>query len=61
MSPAALLTQAAFLSVRKQAWLPDDGQLHAMTAANPFSRFRVYDPAGNVVETYEHKGDCREW
>jgi hypothetical protein len=22
---------------------------------------RVYDPAGNVIETHEHKGDFREW
>ena len=22
---------------------------------------RVYDQAGNVIETHEHKGDFREW
>jgi hypothetical protein len=22
---------------------------------------RVYDEAGNVIETYEHAGDFREW
>jgi len=22
---------------------------------------RVYDAAGNVIETHEHKGDFREW
>jgi hypothetical protein len=22
---------------------------------------RVYDDAGNVIETHEHKGDLREW
>jgi len=22
---------------------------------------RVYDKAGNVIETHEHKGDFREW
>jgi hypothetical protein len=22
---------------------------------------RVYDDAGNVIETHEHKGDCKEW
>jgi hypothetical protein len=22
---------------------------------------RVYDAAGNVVETHEHKGDFKEW
>jgi len=22
---------------------------------------RVYDAAGNLIETYEHKGDFKEW
>jgi hypothetical protein len=22
---------------------------------------RVYDAAGNVIETYDHKGDFKEW
>jgi hypothetical protein len=22
---------------------------------------RVYDHAGNVIETHEHKGDLKEW
>ena len=22
---------------------------------------RVYDDAGNVIETHEHKGDSKEW
>jgi hypothetical protein len=22
---------------------------------------RVYDEAGNVIETHEHVGDCKEW
>lgn len=22
---------------------------------------RVYDSAGNVIETHEHKGDFKEW
>jgi len=22
---------------------------------------RVYDKAGNVIETHEHKGDFKEW
>jgi len=22
---------------------------------------RVYDDAGNVIETHEHKGDFKEW
>jgi hypothetical protein len=32
----------------------------------PYSRsrnavIRVYDEAGNVIETHEHKGDFKEW
>ena len=30
----------------------------------PFRRdavIRVYDAAGNVIETHEHKGDFNEW
>jgi hypothetical protein len=35
-------------------------------SAHSFSRshhavIRVYDDAGNVIETHEHKGDFREW
>ena len=26
-----------------------------------FSASTVYDEAGNVIETHEHKGDFREW
>jgi len=38
----------------------------ASTAINRFSRspdavIRVYDAAGNVIETHEHKGDFKEW
>jgi hypothetical protein len=25
------------------------------------ARIRVYDAAGNVIETHEHKGDFKEW
>jgi hypothetical protein len=33
---------------------------------NSYSRshggvIRVYDGAGNVIETHEHKGDFKEW
>lgn len=24
-------------------------------------RSRVYDAAGNIIETHEHKGDSKEW
>jgi len=30
-------------------------------AARTMPRFRVYDEAGNVIETHEHTGDFKEW
>jgi hypothetical protein len=38
----------------------------ALTVRQVFSRshdavIRVYDEAGNVIETHEHAGDFREW
>ena len=39
---------------------------NAIGYASQYSRahdavIRVYDDAGNVIETHEHKGDFREW
>jgi tryptophan synthase beta subunit len=39
---------------------------NAIGYAQHFSRshdvvIRVYDAAGNVIETHEHKGDFQEW
>jgi len=39
---------------------------NAINCAKFFSRshdavIRVYDAAGNVIETHEHKGDFKEW
>jgi len=43
---------------------------NAITNAIGFAKFfssshdaviRVYDEAGNVIETHEHKGDFKEW
>jgi hypothetical protein len=39
---------------------------HAIGYAEFYSRshpvvIRVYDDAGNVIETHEHKGDFKEW
>jgi hypothetical protein len=39
---------------------------NAINYAKFFSRshnavIRVYDEAGNVIETHEHKGDFRDW
>jgi hypothetical protein len=31
------------------------------TAAHMMPMIRVYDEAGNVIETHEHKGDFKEW
>jgi hypothetical protein len=45
-------------------------ELHAISNAIGYATFfsrshdaviRVYDEAGNVIETHEHKGDFREW
>jgi hypothetical protein len=27
----------------------------------PFTVIRVYDDAGNMIETHEHAGDFKEW
>jgi hypothetical protein len=42
------------------------GEPDAIGYAKFFSRshdavIRVYDAAGNVIETHEHKGDFKEW
>jgi hypothetical protein len=39
---------------------------NALGYAKHYSRsyhavIRVYDDAGNVIETHEHKGDFKEW
>jgi hypothetical protein len=39
---------------------------NAISYARHFSRshaavIRVYDEAGNIIETHEHKGDYKEW
>jgi hypothetical protein len=47
-------------------WYGDPNSIsNAVSYANFFSRshhavIRVYDAAGNVIETHEHKGDFRE-
>ena len=45
-----------------------DRTLPATQSATPSSNsrshgavIRVYDEAGNVIETHEHKGDFKEW
>lgn len=45
---------------------PSPREPNAISHAKHFSRshdvvIRVYDEAGNVIETHEHTGDFREW
>lgn len=46
------------------------GELNALSNAIAYARFysrahnaviHVYDAAGNILETHEHKGNFREW
>jgi hypothetical protein len=46
------------------------GEPNAISNATSYAKFfsrahdaviRVYDDAGDVIETHEHKGDFREW
>jgi hypothetical protein len=34
---------------------------HSFSAARIDAVIRVYDTAGNVIETHEHAGDFKEW
>ena len=47
-----------------------DGDPNAVSNAIDYAKFysrsrhaviRVYDEAGNVIETHEHKGDFKDW
>jgi len=41
---------------------PDDAIGYAMhTSHSDDAVIRVYDDAGNVIETHEHTGDFKEW
>ena len=35
--------------------------IRLFSAAHHDAMIRVYDAAGNVIETHEHKGDFKEW
>jgi hypothetical protein len=39
----------------------EDFKAHLSTSRSHNACFRVYDAAGNVIETHEHKGDFKEW
>jgi len=41
---------------------PDHAIGYAMHYSRPHDAvIRVYDAAGNVIETHQHKGDFKEW
>src|SRR5215831_655435 len=41
---------------------PDNAVGYAMHSSRSHDAvIRVYDAAGNVIETHEHKGDFKEW
>ena len=41
---------------------PDNAIGYAMDSSRSHDAvIRVYDDAGNVIETHEHKGDFKEW
>jgi len=41
---------------------PDDAVKYAKFYSRSHdAAIRVYDEAGNVIETHEHKGDFKEW
>jgi hypothetical protein len=47
-----------------QLWYdtPDDAMGYAMHSSRSHNAvIRVYDDAGNVIETHEHRGGFKEW
>jgi len=36
-------------------------QINRHCSRSHYAVIRVYDDAGNVIETHEHKGDFKEW
>ena len=40
---------------------PNRSNRSKSTAADDPIEIRVYDEAGNVIETHEHTGDFKEW
>jgi hypothetical protein len=37
------------------------GEPNAVSNAIVYAVIRVYDEAGNVIQTHEHKGEFKEW
>jgi hypothetical protein len=40
---------------------PERNQQRKVFSRSHDAATRVYDEAGNVIETHEHKGDFKEW
>ncbi len=66
-SPFGIRSDLPCAAVRAAVWYPEQ---NAVANAIGYAKFyrrshgaviRVYDEAGNVIETHEHKGDFREW
>ena len=58
--------RTTFSTLAKGGYGEPDAVANAIGYAKFFSRshdavIRVYDDAGNVIETHEHKGEFREW
>ena len=65
MTPV-LVRKAAFEALKPRWYTEPNAIGNAITYANFVSRshdavIRVYDEAGNLIETHEHKGDFKEW
>ena len=52
------MTIPRFESPRLVFRLEVESENHGVPLEVPW---RVYDEAGNVIETHEHKGDFKEW
>ena len=40
---------------------PDEAPQQSVAAFSHHAVIRVYDDAGNVIETHEHAGEFKEW
>ena len=61
-----VLVSAKILSTRSAWYDGPNAASNAIGYASQYSRshgavIRVYDDAGNVIETHEHAGELKEW
>jgi hypothetical protein len=49
------------LTARRNSLVPFTGVEVSALLRLPIGPKRVYDEAGNVIETHEHTGDFKEW